>query len=105
MIYGLSASTVVVASDHGEGGTWKGAVEALRFGLDVVVWRGEGEGPGNAPLEAAGARALKDIDDLESVLAAGGRENPEQFFITAVAGILDARSGELRLANAGHDAP
>jgi adenylate cyclase len=34
-----------------------------------------------------------------------GRENPEQFFITLVAGILDARTGELRLASAGHDAP
>jgi serine phosphatase RsbU (regulator of sigma subunit) len=34
-----------------------------------------------------------------------GHENPEQFFVTLIAGILDARSGELRLANAGHDAP
>jgi adenylate cyclase len=34
-----------------------------------------------------------------------GRENPEQFFVTLVAGILNARTGELRLANAGHDAP
>ncbi len=34
-----------------------------------------------------------------------GRENPERFFVTLVAGILDARTGELRLANAGHDAP
>jgi adenylate cyclase len=34
-----------------------------------------------------------------------GRENPEQFFVTLVAGILDARTGELRLANAGHDVP
>lgn len=34
-----------------------------------------------------------------------GHENPEQFFVTLVAGVLDARSGELRLANAGHDAP
>lgn len=34
-----------------------------------------------------------------------GRENPEQFFVTLIAGILDARSGELRLSNAGHDAP
>jgi adenylate cyclase len=34
-----------------------------------------------------------------------GRENPEQLFVTLVAGVLDARSGELRLANAGHDAP
>jgi adenylate cyclase len=34
-----------------------------------------------------------------------GNENPEQFFVTLVAGVLDARNGELRLANAGHDAP
>jgi len=34
-----------------------------------------------------------------------GRENPEQFFVTLVAGVLDAHRGELRLANAGHDAP
>jgi len=34
-----------------------------------------------------------------------GRENPEQYFVTLVAGILDARTGELRLANAGHDTP
>jgi adenylate cyclase len=34
-----------------------------------------------------------------------GRENPEQYFVTLVAGVLDTRSGELRLANAGHDAP
>jgi CHASE2 domain-containing sensor protein len=34
-----------------------------------------------------------------------GHENPEQFFVTLVAGVLDARNGELRLANAGHDAP
>jgi len=34
-----------------------------------------------------------------------GRENPEQLFVTLLAGVLDAGSGELRLANAGHDAP
>ena len=34
-----------------------------------------------------------------------GRENPEQFFVTLIAGILDARTGGLRLSNAGHDAP
>jgi adenylate cyclase len=34
-----------------------------------------------------------------------GRENPEQFFVTLIAGILDARTGGLQLANAGHDAP
>ena len=34
-----------------------------------------------------------------------GRENPEQFFVTLIAGILDTRTGELRIGNAGHDAP
>lgn len=34
-----------------------------------------------------------------------GRENPEQLFVTLVAGILDAQSGELHITNAGHDAP
>lgn len=34
-----------------------------------------------------------------------GRENPEQFFVTLLAGVLDVRSGRLRLANAGHDVP
>ncbi|SFM27410.1 SpoIIE family protein phosphatase [Rugamonas rubra] len=33
------------------------------------------------------------------------RENPESLFVTCVAAILDADSGELVLCNAGHDAP
>ncbi len=33
------------------------------------------------------------------------RENPESLFVTCVAGILDADSGEVLLCNAGHDAP
>ncbi|NRR34345.1 CHASE2 domain-containing protein [Oxalobacteraceae bacterium] len=33
------------------------------------------------------------------------RENPEMLFVTSVAGILDASSGEVLLCNAGHDAP
>ena len=31
------------------------------------------------------------------------RDNPESLFITVCAGIVDADSGELRLANAGHE--
>jgi predicted Rossmann fold nucleotide-binding protein DprA/Smf involved in DNA uptake len=81
VIYGLSDSTVVVAADLRQGGTWKGAVEALRLSLDVIVWRGEGEGPGNAHLETMGGRPLKDVDDLASLLARGGRADPEQLTI------------------------
>lgn len=33
------------------------------------------------------------------------RENPEAMFVTAFAGILDLRSGELAYCNAGHDNP
>ena len=33
------------------------------------------------------------------------RDNPEMFFLTAFAGILDLRSGELAYCNAGHDNP
>jgi serine phosphatase RsbU (regulator of sigma subunit) len=33
------------------------------------------------------------------------RDNPESFFVTAFAGILDARSGVLEFCNAGHEPP
>ena len=33
------------------------------------------------------------------------RDNPESFFVTAFAGILDARSGTLEFCNAGHEPP
>jgi serine phosphatase RsbU (regulator of sigma subunit) len=32
-----------------------------------------------------------------------GRENPESLFVTALVGILDLETGELELANAGHE--
>jgi serine phosphatase RsbU (regulator of sigma subunit) len=34
-----------------------------------------------------------------------GRENPEQLFVTAFAGMLDIATGELEFANAGHEPP
>jgi adenylate cyclase len=33
------------------------------------------------------------------------RENPAYMFVTAVAGIIDARTGEIEYCNAGHDSP
>jgi serine phosphatase RsbU (regulator of sigma subunit) len=33
------------------------------------------------------------------------RDNPEMFFLTAFAGVLDLRSGEIEYCNAGHDNP
>jgi predicted Rossmann fold nucleotide-binding protein DprA/Smf involved in DNA uptake len=70
MIYALSTLTVVVASDHETGGTWAGAVEALRGGFGrVAVWRGAGEGPGNAHLVRRGATPFENIDQLDLILA------------------------------------
>ena len=70
VIYALSTLTVVVASDHETGGTWAGAAEALRGGFGrVAVWRGAGEGPGNAHLVRRGATPLENIDQLEAILA------------------------------------
>lgn len=65
LIYALSVGTLVVASEKEKGGTWSGAVEALRNGYaPVVVWTGEGAGTGNAALAARGAGSISDIDHL-----------------------------------------
>ena len=75
LIYALSAVTVVVASDLENGGTWAGAIEAIRqrYGK-VAVWRGPGGGPGNAKLADLGVKPLGKIGDLESALVA---DDPE----------------------------
>ena len=69
LIYALSDLTLVVAAEVETGGSWSGAAEALRrrFGR-VAVWRGPGEGPGNALLEERGAVPIASIDELESTL-------------------------------------
>jgi predicted Rossmann fold nucleotide-binding protein DprA/Smf involved in DNA uptake len=65
LIYALSQLTVVVASDKGTGGTWAGATEAFQreYGY-VAVWRGAGQGSGNAQLEKLGAQPLMSRSDL-----------------------------------------
>lgn len=56
IVYGLSGTTVVVASAQEEGGTWAGATEALKKRYSqVAVWVGPGAGPGNPALVRAGA--------------------------------------------------
>ncbi|MES2127908.1 MAG: SpoIIE family protein phosphatase, partial [Pseudomonadota bacterium] len=53
--------------------------------------------------------ALRSTADIAQIMNHANaellRENPEMLFVTSVAGILDARSGEVVLCNAGHDAP
>ena len=65
LIYTLSDLALVVASDNEHGGTWEGAVEAIRSRLtDVVIWEGPGAGPGNAALIALGGRPAGSVADV-----------------------------------------
>ncbi|MEX2237828.1 MAG: DNA-processing protein DprA [Dehalococcoidia bacterium] len=74
LIYALAERTLVVRSDLETGGTWAGAVEAIkhRYGK-VLVWLGEGAGPGNAELVKRGGHG---IDDLEQLLSEFDEEAP-----------------------------
>jgi predicted Rossmann fold nucleotide-binding protein DprA/Smf involved in DNA uptake len=59
LIYGLANFAVVVSSEHQTGGTWAGAVEALKAGwCPVFVRDGEGVPKGNSELLKLGATAL-----------------------------------------------
>jgi serine phosphatase RsbU (regulator of sigma subunit) len=56
-------------------------------------------------LKSAARRAEGVGGLMERANAEVSRENPESLFITAFAGILDARTGELQYCNAGHEPP
>lgn len=81
IIYALSVATLVVAADADKGGTWAGAVEALKQGIaPVLVWTGDGGGPGNPRLVELGAAPVGDVDGLfplpeRSVGSAGGHRD------------------------------
>lgn len=65
LIYGASVVTLVVASDLQRGGTWEGALEALRRGYGrVAVWCGDGSGPGNEAIVEHGGRAVRSMEEL-----------------------------------------
>jgi predicted Rossmann fold nucleotide-binding protein DprA/Smf involved in DNA uptake len=90
VIYALSDLAVVVASASGTGGTWAGAVEAIRERWVPVFVRTEPGSPeGNADLVALGARRLSEasLPDLaneelapppEADPAAAGKPAPEE---------------------------
>ena len=65
IIYGLSRTVLIVAADSAKGGTWSGALEAIKAGwTDVRVWRGPGEGAGNAALVEKGGTEVAEIGQL-----------------------------------------
>lgn len=79
LIYAMSRVTAVIASDLQSGGTWNGATEALKASNGVVaVWRGPGEGPGNARLVALGAVAVRSADEVLACLDVEPGSSPEQ---------------------------
>lgn len=60
IIYGLAEYAVIVASDFEKGGTWAGAVEALKGGFCAVFVRDDEHAPeGNRELVKKGAHALQ----------------------------------------------
>jgi predicted Rossmann fold nucleotide-binding protein DprA/Smf involved in DNA uptake len=70
LIYASSVSTVVISSGLETGGTWAGAVEALRSGVSpVLVWIPEDAPEGNRALAAKGARPIRNLDELAAALA------------------------------------
>ena len=88
LIYALSNVTVVVTGEVGRGGTWSGAVEALKGGFGrVAVWRGPGEGPGNAVLQERGAQPIRSVNELEEVLGSADQavEKPSASGVSDVA--------------------
>jgi predicted Rossmann fold nucleotide-binding protein DprA/Smf involved in DNA uptake len=75
LIYALSQATFVVAADLEKGGTWAGAVEALKAGTTpVLVWTGEDAGAGNSTLVDRGATGIATIDDLFPLPAPADRD-------------------------------
>ncbi len=79
VIYALSQATVVVAADLDKGGTWAGAVEALRRrNAPVLVWTGEGAGEGNPRLVERGAVGIERISQLFPLPPVGGLLGPSE---------------------------
>jgi predicted Rossmann fold nucleotide-binding protein DprA/Smf involved in DNA uptake len=67
LIHALARATVVVANGT-EGDVLAGTVAAIDGGFTVAVWRGPGEGPGNAALETCGATSIRSADELAAHL-------------------------------------
>jgi predicted Rossmann fold nucleotide-binding protein DprA/Smf involved in DNA uptake len=82
IIYGLSDFAVVVSSDFQTGGTWAGAVEAIKAGWCPVFARESAQAPkGNSELIKLGAAALPESEiekagDLAAWLRAHAKAKP-----------------------------
>lgn len=90
-IYALSDAAVIVSATEGKGGTWSGAVEALKHAW-VPLWVKPHPDvrSGNAVLVRKGARWLEDGTPMETLVAGDGasQHNPD------VASAADSQSTE-----------
>ncbi len=81
LVYALTETTVVVASDNDSGGTWAGAVEAIKKQYaKVAVWVGEGAGPGDEDLVAQGGIAVSSIETILELESAGDQQAEQLTF-------------------------
>lgn len=65
LVYALTETTVVIATDLESGGTWAGATEAMKKGYSrVAVWQGTGTGPGNIRLIELGAHSVTSATEV-----------------------------------------
>ncbi len=70
LIYALADVAVVVSSAEGSGGTWTGAIEALKGGwVPVLVRDDAGTPPGNAALIRQGAAPVRSSDLADRLVA------------------------------------
>ncbi|MEO7453461.1 MAG: DNA-processing protein DprA [Fimbriimonadales bacterium] len=68
-IYASSEATLVVASRFGEGGSWAGAIAAMKARLGrILVYMGHQPSAGNVALAKLGARPVRCVDDLQEAL-------------------------------------
>lgn len=68
LIYASAEQTVIAHARFKEGGTWIGAVDALRRRLCPLLVR-EDDGPASRALTALGAKSVASADDLEAALS------------------------------------
>lgn len=68
LIYAISKSTVVAHVRYRQGGSWHGAISALRGRLGRLIVRRDGE-KGSSALLSLGAIPIRSPKDLESALA------------------------------------
>lgn len=68
-IYAASDSVVVVASRFGEGGSWAGAIAAMKARLSqILVFMGSQPSSGNEALYKLGAVPVRSVSDLREAL-------------------------------------